>query len=106
MILERLNSKKNIKGILVTTTTLSDTAKLIAKELGIIVRENEDFDKKYPCIKCNINHTTQEKIYHLPFDQQYDRINIEPENGETYVETVKEAEELGFRKALKHYYAS
>jgi hypothetical protein len=41
------------------------------------------------------------KIYHLPFDQQYDRTIIEEERNERYVETVKEAEALGFRRAFR-----
>ncbi|HAB66552.1 MAG TPA: hypothetical protein DCE23_04200 [Firmicutes bacterium] len=94
MILKQLETPKKVKGILVTTTILSDEARKIAKYLNIQVRENEIFDKKYPCIKCNINRVTNEKIYHLPFDQQYDRIQIEPKKGEKYVSTTKEAEDM------------
>lgn len=104
MILKQLETKKQVKGILVTTTKLSDTAKKIGNFLNIQFRENEIFDKFYPCIKCNINKTTKEKIYHLPFDQQYDRIQIDINSGEKYVSTVKEAENLGFRRAQKHLY--
>lgn len=46
---------KKIVGILITSTTLSLEAKMVAKELGIKVIEDENFDKTYPCIKCNIN---------------------------------------------------
>lgn len=102
MILQQLQTEKKVKGILVTTTQISDTAKKVAQYLNIQTRENEIFDKTYPCIKCNINRTTREKIYHLPFDQQYDRIKIEINNGEKYVSTVKEADELGFRRARRH----
>ena len=42
-----------------------------------------------------------EKIYHLPFDQQYDRTLIKEEKNECYLETVKEAEALGFRRAFR-----
>ena len=52
-------------------------------------------------IKCNINQTTGEKIYHLPFDQQYDKCIITPETGEFYAMTVAEAEEAGFRRAMR-----
>ena len=51
-------------------------------------------------IKCNISKTG-EKIYHLPFDQQYDRVEISPNKGECYVYTVKEAEDRGFRRAFR-----
>jgi hypothetical protein len=52
-------------------------------------------------IKCNINQGTKEKIYHLPFDQQYDRTKILPELGEFYADTTAEAEEKGFRRAFR-----
>jgi hypothetical protein len=42
-----------------------------------------------------------EKIYHLPFDQQYDRTKIRPGTGEKYAYTVAEAENDGFRRAWK-----
>lgn len=106
MILKQLNTKKKVKGILVTTTILSDTAKQIAKYLNIQFKENEIFDKTYPCIKCNINKTTKEMIYHFPFDQQYDRIQIDLKSGEKYVSTVIEAEMLGFRRAKRHFIGS
>ena len=96
MTLQKLNTSKKVKGIMITTTILSETAKKVAQYLNIKFKENENFDKTYPCIKCNINKTTNEKIYHLPFDQQYDRIQIEPKKGEKYVSTVEEAEKLRF----------
>jgi hypothetical protein len=40
-----------------------------------------------------------EKIYHLPFDQQYDRTKIIKSKGEFYAKTVIEAELRGFRRA-------
>ena len=94
MMLQKIDTFKKVKGIMITTTVLSETARKVANYLGIEYKENEDFDKTYPCIKCNINKTTNEKIYHLPFDQQYDKIQIEPNKGEKYVTTVKEAENL------------
>lgn len=90
---------KKIRGLFITSTSLSDKAKLYANKLQIDYIENENFDKDYPCIKCNISRHNQQKIYHLPFDQQYDRIQIELNKGECYAETVAEAEKLGFRRA-------
>lgn len=55
---------------------------------------------KYPCIKCNIS-TDGEKIYHLPFDQQYDKTKININKGEFYCEKIEEAEKRGFRRAYK-----
>ena len=54
---------------------------------------------EFPRIKCNINNDG-EKIYHLPFDQQYDRVQI-INDGEMYATTVTEAEEAGFRRAYR-----
>lgn len=85
----------------VTSTQLSDRAKGFAEFLGIQVSEDLPL-KRYPCIKCHISKRSEEKIYHLPFDQQYDRTIIEVDKGEYYVETVKEAEALGFRRAYRY----
>lgn len=103
MILKSIEEKnKKIKGIFVCTNELSETAKQVAKRLGIEVLENFEYDKNYPCIKCNISKKDGSKIYHLPFDQQYDRIDIEVSKGECYASSIKEAEQLGFRKAMRH----
>ena len=100
-ILMKVDKSVPVIPVFVTTTVLSDTAKECAKELNITVFEQIPLHK-YPQIKCNINHTTGEKIYHLPFDQQYDTIVIEPETGEFYAQTAEEAENHGFRRAFKH----
>lgn len=102
MILKSIEEpNKKITGIFICTNTLSQTAKKVAEYLKIKVLENYKYNKNYPLIKCNISDEG-EKIYHLPFDQQYDNISIETKKGECYVETVEEAEKKGFRKALKH----
>lgn len=89
------------KPILYTTTKLSDVAVYCAEQLGVEVVEQEKY-VDYPCIKCNISKTG-EKIYHLPFDQQYDRISIDADKGEFYAMTASEAEEKGFRRAFRHH---
>jgi len=95
------NPQKNVTGVIITTTSLSEVAKKYSKKLKINFIENTFFDKSYPCIKCNVSRKNGEKIYHLPFDQQYDKIVIETERGEFYANTVNEAEERGFRRAYK-----
>ncbi len=90
-----------ISGVFITTTTLSETAKKYARNLNIQYIENANFQKDYPCIKCNISKKTGEKIYHLPYDQQYDKVIIESDKGEFYANTVREAEKEGFRRAHK-----
>ena len=104
VILEKMQTKKKVKGVFITSATLSETALAVAKELKIEIQSEIPFKKDYPCIKCNINHSTGEKIYHLPFDQQYNTTHIELDKGEYYVKTTKEAEERGFRHAFKHIY--
>lgn len=90
----------NVTAAFYTTTAISDVAKEFAKTLGMEIFDNYKFDKSYPCIKCNIGRDGS-KIYHLPFDQQYDKVNIEPEKDEFFAKTVKEAEDAGFRRAYR-----
>lgn len=92
--------QSNIVPVLATTTELSGTAKDFAEVLGIRV-DRIPMDKSYPCIKCNVNSQTNEHIYHLPFDQQYDRTMIDINKGERWAQTVKEAESFGFRRAWR-----
>lgn len=96
------NKGKKIKGIFYTSTKLSDVARRFARELKIELKEDFKMENSYPCIKCNINKGTKDRIYHLPFDQQYDKVKIEPQYSEFYCATVKEAEENNFRRAFKY----
>lgn len=94
---------KDVSGILVTNTILSENAKKFADRLGIEYYEKVEMGV-YPRIKCNIGHDEwgETHIYHLPFDQQYDATVIS-KNGEFYATTVKEAEQAGFRRAFKWF---
>lgn len=91
---------KSVIPVFVTTAKLSDTARQFAEKLDVVVAEVPNGD--YPQIKCNIGREG-ERIFHLPFDQQYNRVIIEREKGEFMAWTVKEAEEKGFRRAKKYY---
>jgi hypothetical protein len=86
--------------VLYTSTKISDVAKDVAKKLGVECNERIGISD-YPLVKCNISLRDGEKIYHLPFDQQYDRTKIKADRGETYVYTIAEAEKAGFRRAWK-----
>ena len=88
--------------VFVTSATLSETAKKFAQYLGIKIIENKK-PGDFPRIKCNING--KEKIYHLPFDQQYDRTVIGDKKGEFYAWNVAEAANKGFRRAKKYFYS-
>ena len=91
--------EQNIKAVLITSTEVSETAKQFANVLGVEVQEKFKMTQ-YPMIKCNVNPSTGERIYHLPFDQQYDRVQC-INSSECYVATIKEAEQLGFRRAMR-----
>lgn len=89
-----------ITPVFATTTVLSETALWAAKALDVQIR-SINMDQDYPVIKCNING--DHRIYHLPFDQQYDRVRIIPAKGELYVKLTAEAEAKGFRRAKRFY---
>jgi hypothetical protein len=63
------------------------------------VKENFRLNVNFPVIKCRVDERTRERLYHLPFDDQYDHVRVEPRRGECYARTVQEAEKLGFRRA-------
>lgn len=96
------NPRTNPSGLLITTCPLSDLAAEYARALEIDYSQNYPTDAldSYPLIKCNISKTG-EKIFHLPFDQQYDRIMVSPGRGEFYAATVQEAMASGFRRAFR-----
>jgi DUF2075 family protein len=96
------NLDRKVQAVFYTSTQLSDLARRFAQELKIDLKENFKFDKTYPVIKCNVSMVDGTKIYHLPFDQQYDKTKIEKSRGEFYCATVKEAEEAGFRRAFRY----
>lgn len=101
MVLARLeNPDKAVSGTFTTTTKLSEKAREVADFLGIKVEECFPLDD-YPRIKCNVARHGEERIYHLPFDQQYDTTVVEPDRGECYIATVAEAEAQGFRRAWR-----
>ena len=101
MVLAKLEQPdKEITGTFTTTTKLSEKAREVADYLDVKVEEGVPLDD-YPRIKCNIARRGEERIYHLPFDQQYDTTLIEPGRGELYVATAAEAEKLGFRRAWR-----
>lgn len=95
------NPGKRVRAIFYTTTELSEVARRFAKELKIELKEKFKLPNDYPCIKCNISQVDKTKIYHLPFDQQYDNTQIEVKRGEFYCATVAEAERKGFRRAFR-----
>jgi len=94
-----LIEKRNVIPKLITTIEVAPKAEQVAKVLGVAIEKIPS--EHYPSVKCNVSRRTGEKIYHLPFDQQYDTTKIEDERLERYVATVDEAEALGFRHAYR-----
>lgn len=90
-------AQNKIIPVLCTTGKLSEMAEAFAERLHVKVIYRDMGE--YPMIKCNINNVG-ERIYHLPFDQQYWNTRIE-KPGEFYAWSVKEAEEARFRRAMK-----
>ena len=100
--IENKIERDRVRAILATSIELSPMAKKVAAFLGVEFIENLE-SGEYPCIKCNIGrgeYGEMTKIYHLPFDQQYDSTRIK-NKGEFYALTVAEAEAAGFRRAFK-----
>jgi len=95
------NPKKRVRAIFYTTTELSELARRFAHELNIELEERFKMNNGYPCIKCNVSQANGTKIYHLPFDQQYDNTKIEENKGDFYCISVEEAEKKGFRRAYR-----
>ena len=97
-----LENNGTATGILITNTVLSEKAKQFAQILGIAYKENLQLGE-FPRIKCNIGvgeSGERTKIYHLPFDQQYDTTKVDGKD-EFMALTVAEAEQAGFRRAYK-----
>jgi hypothetical protein len=93
-------SSLRIVPLLITNIRLSERASAAARIVGVKFQE-EHPKHDYPLVKCNING--RNKIYHLPFDQQYDTARINANKGEAYMNTAAEAERRGFRRARRHY---
>jgi hypothetical protein len=70
-----------VNGTFVTTTKLSDRARQFAEQLEVDVQEGFPL-ADYPRIKCNIGKDGA-RIYHLPFDQQYDTTVVDQPEGST-----------------------
>ncbi len=99
-----LNEDIKVEPVFVTNIGLSETAKKFAERLGVKAFENYPF-LDFPRIKCNVNrdeYGLETKIYHLPFDQQYDRTKID-RKGDFRAFTVEEAVNRGFRRAFRYF---
>ncbi|MBQ7184371.1 MAG: restriction endonuclease [Clostridia bacterium] len=93
---------KDVSPVFVTNISLSEEARRVAKQLNVTYIENVPMGD-FPRIKCN-NGTDEfgcsTKIYHLPMDQQYDRVKL-AHDGDMMAYTVREAVSAGYRRAYK-----
>ena len=87
------------KPILISTAEFAIDAKSVADTLGVVLNV-KPLDKSYPTIKVHASRVG-EPLYHLPYDQQYDRIKMKLNDGDRYVNTVIEAHKFGARRAMK-----
>lgn len=97
----KLDNEDKIKGVevepwLYITCDLSPEAIKCVNLLGVKVRRLPM--DRFPAIKCNVNHKTGNKIYHLPFDRHYDLVKINAK-GKGYKFEIAEAIQEGFRRA-------
>ncbi len=93
------NPFEDVRGVFYTSTALSDLARSFARSFNIELHENFEL-QQFPIIKCNIGREG-ERIYHLPFDQQYYNTKLQFKDGDFYCMTVAEAEAKGFRRAYR-----
>lgn len=90
--------EEELEAVLVTSCPLSQLARDCAAALHIEIADSYPM-RDYPLIKCHNSKRTGEKIYHLPFDQQYDNIAMSSKNNDEYASTVAEAIDKGYRRA-------
>lgn len=88
-------SHRTCRSVICTSYELSPDALMFAKHLEVEVRTGVEL-RDYPRIKLNSESKTGERIFHLPFDQQYDRFQ-----GVDRAWTVTEAIQRGFRHAYR-----
>ncbi len=96
--------KEAVKCLFITNIELSPMAKKMANSLGVEYKENVQLGD-FPRIKCNNGkdeNGNSTKIYHLPFDQQYDKVQLKHKD-DCWAYTVKDAESLGYRRAKKWF---
>ena len=88
--------------MLVSTSAFAEDSKRAAQALTVklVVKP---LDKNYSCMKVHKSRSG-EALYHLPFDQQYDRIQMDISKGDAFVKTVKEALNMGARRAQKYQF--
>ena len=100
--LRDLSSLCKVYGVFYASTSFSIPAREVANRFNIILRDSIPL-QQYPSIKCiNIDG---ERIYCLPFEEDYIKFSVVRGNGDFYCSTVAEAEAAGFHYAHPDRYA-
>ncbi len=90
---------KKISGITYSNTSLTEEAKAFSELWDLKFFENIPLEK-FPLVKCNVVEKNGAKVFHLPFDPNYDSAPKSGERNEGYAETVEEAVKKGYRRML------
>ena len=90
-------TREKIKPLFYTSAKYSDVAKEVADVLDVeLIHLN--LKRTYPMIKC-CKSEKGTMTYHMPFDLDYDTIKINPFKGDSFVSSVNEAVQKGFKRA-------
>lgn len=83
------NCRISIRGVIATTSTLEKDAEELCKAQGIFVMKQLPF-MRYPSIKAQ-RITDSAGRFLLPFTPRYDRITLNFNHGDCFIDTVREA---------------
>ncbi len=86
---EKADYRPQVHGVFWTSAKLSPRAKMFAEEFGIEIHEDSPL-QRFPSVKC-IKSSDDSRVYYLPMEVEYFSYK-----GDTYFDTVAEAEKHGF----------
>ena len=91
----------NVREVLYTSTSLFERAKKSVERLDIEVHSCEDMyhNDRPPKLIKSITSPSGERIFYLPFDEEYFKIRTNIKAGDMYCQTVAEAEAAGYKYA-------
>ena len=84
-----------VRGAFFSTSGFTEKSADFAKVHGIKICRKE-LPRRFPVVKCKVREKNY-KCYRLPADNGYYSLKINPDNGDCYCLTVKEAEDKGFK---------
>ncbi len=84
----------NITLYMFSHSTPNDDTRVIAEELDINLKHQSL--KRFPMVKCQKDPISQQDLYHLPFDPQYDDLEMSVDRDSCYLPGTLRAVESGF----------